>query len=172
MPESSDEDWARHYGRLAGRPPRPLFVRFREIYLAEGNAQSAIDLGCGDGTESLIMLSDGLAVTAIDGSTASIRLLSERVDPSSALTVLRARMEDVELPSVDLLYSGLTLPFCRPERFLELWERLVSCLHPGGLLALHLFGSNHGWAGEPHMTFVPTHFSLPRSRRPREARDR
>ena len=60
-----EDDWEAYYARLAGRIPRPLFKRVRSIYLAEGATRTAVDLGCGDGTETLAMLDDGLGMSRL-----------------------------------------------------------------------------------------------------------
>ena len=148
-----EDDWEAYYARLAGRAPRPLFKRVRSIYLAEGATRTAVDLGCGDGTETLAMLDDGLSVTAIDESPASMQRVRERAGSRSGLRTIQARLEDVELPDTDLVYSGLTLPFCHPDQFPALWDRVCDSLRPNGLIAVHLFGDRHGWMRE-EMTFV------------------
>lgn len=153
MTRASDDEWAGYYANLRGRAPRALFDRFRSLYLAEGTASRAIDLGCGDGTETSMMLADGLPVTAVDGSRASIELLSDRHGPGPKLTLVWARLEDVVIPESDLIHSGLTLPFCPPESFGSLWERIWGSLRPGGLMAVN-FGQNHGWSGQAQMTFL------------------
>lgn len=114
---------------------------------------SAVDLGCGDGTETVAMLDDGLSVTAIDQSASSMQLLRERAGTRPGLTTVQARLETVELPPTDLLYSGLTLPFCHPDHFPALWDGVCGSIRPSGLLAVHLFGDRHGWRRE-EMTFV------------------
>lgn len=138
---------------MAGRAPRPLFKRVRSIYLAEGATRTAVDLGCGDGTETLAMLDDGLLVTAVDASPSSIQRVFERAGSRSGLRTIQARLEEVELPDNDLVYSGLTLPFCHPDEFPALWDRVCGSLLPNGLIAVHLFGDRHGWMRE-EMTFV------------------
>ena len=152
--ESVIEDgWEAYYARLTGREPRPLFKLVRSIYRAEGTTRSAVDLGCGDGTETLTMLDDGLSVTAIDASPSSIQQVHERAGSRPGLRTIQARLEEVELPNSDLVYSGLTLPFCHPDHFPALWDRVCASLRPNGLIAVHLFGDRHGWMRE-EMTFV------------------
>ena len=99
------------------------------------------------------MLDDGLSVTAIDQSASSIQLVHERAGTRSGLRTVQARLESVELQPSDLVYSGLTLPFCHPDQFPALWDRVCDSLRPNGLIAVHLFGDRHGWMRE-EMTFV------------------
>ena len=99
------------------------------------------------------MLDDGLSVTAIDQSASSMQLVHERAGTRPGLTTVQARLETVELPPTDLLYSGLTLPFCHPDHFPALWDGVCGSIRPSGLLAVHLLGDRHGWRRE-EMTFV------------------
>lgn len=149
----AEDRWRAYYEKLLGRAPRPLFSRVRSIYRREGLVRDAVDLGCGDGTETLAMLDDGLSVTAIDGSTASMELLRQRAGSRPGLQLLQAQLEEVQLPATDLVYSDLTLPFCRPNHFWGLWERATAAVRPHGLIAVHLFGDRHEWVRD-EMTFV------------------
>jgi hypothetical protein len=53
----------------------------------------------------------------------------------------------------DLVFASFSLPFCRPDAFPTLWERLRSCLRPGGRFVGELFGDRDSWASDPEMTF-------------------
>ena len=57
-------------------------------------------------------------------------------------------MQEVALPSADLVYSGFALPFCPPGSFAALWDALLASLRPGGLLACDLFGERDEWAAD------------------------
>ena len=46
------------------------------------------------------------------------------------------------------------MPYCRPERFAELWNWICEALAPDGMFAGQLFGPRDSWAGDPDMTFV------------------
>ncbi|HKW53315.1 MAG TPA: class I SAM-dependent methyltransferase, partial [Stellaceae bacterium] len=60
-----DSDWDEYYERVAGRPPRPTLLAALERFGAEGG-QSALDLGCGDGRDTIELLRRGWRVLAID----------------------------------------------------------------------------------------------------------
>ena len=50
------------------------------------------------------------------------------------------------MPPVDLVNASLVLPFCAPDRFASVWERIVASLSAGGRFAGHLFGPRDDWA--------------------------
>jgi SAM-dependent methyltransferase len=57
------EDWTKYYEAQLGRAPRPLYLDAVARFDRPGRA---VDLGCGDGTESLDLLARGWRVYAVD----------------------------------------------------------------------------------------------------------
>ncbi len=57
------------------------------------------------------------------------------------------------LPSCDLVNASWSLPFCPPEVFDIVWERIVASVRPGGRFSGQLFGERDEWATEEDMTF-------------------
>jgi len=97
-------------------------------------------------------------VLALDGQAEAIRRLRARPDlPADSATRLETRVspfEEAEWPEADLVTSSFALPFCRPDAFPGLWDRIVASLRPGGRFCGQLFGDRDGWSGEDDMTFV------------------
>ena len=144
--------WDEYYRAIEGRYPRPLFVD--ALALAAGPGV-AIDVGCGDGTETLALLADGWTVFAGDAAPEAIERLRSSVPTEAAgrLTTVVAPFQELELPAADFVYAGLSLPFCAPGHFGEAWRRITAAVRPGGVLAVHLFGPRDSWANNPDMTF-------------------
>ena len=90
----------------------------------------AVDLGCGSGRDTIELLRRGWKVLAIDGEAEAIeRLLASEELPSAAaerLSTQVSRFEDAAWPDVDLVNSSFALPFCPPEAFPRLWQRIKS----------------------------------------------
>lgn len=164
MPPLDEHHWAEYYRAVANRPPRPIFARLQSLYpppaapvggLPAANGLQAIDLGCGDGKETLLLLEMGFTVLALDQQPQAIELTRQRAGERFAarLVTQAADFHSASLPPCDLLFAGMSLPFCPPAQFAALWARVTGCLRPGGRFAGHLFGGRDSWRKEPEMTF-------------------
>ncbi|MEK6719828.1 MAG: class I SAM-dependent methyltransferase [Chloroflexota bacterium] len=147
-------DWAAYYAAVSGRQPRPLFRRALEER-GDSPPGAAVDLGSGDGTETLALLGEGWRVRSIDAAPASAELILDRVSDEHRpkLAVQTSSFEEADMGEADLVYAGLSLPFLDASTFPLAWERIRAALRPGAILAAHLFGPNDTWAAEPGMTF-------------------
>ncbi len=149
-----DVDWADYYAAVSGRSSRPLLTRALDAW-GERAPGRAVDLGAGDGTETLALLGLGWRVTAIDVTPASAEIIGGRVAPQHRLLlqVQTASIELAEIDDIDLVYAGFSLPFVIPDAFPAAWSRILASLRPGGILAANLFGPNDTWATDPEMNF-------------------
>lgn len=150
--------WEEYYRAIEGRSLRPLFLDALEFLpgLKPGDqAPVAVDLGCGDGTETLELLARGWAVTAVDGAPEAIARLRASVAPaaSARLTTVVSAFHQVELPEADFVHASLSLPFCAPGEFCEMWRRIKNALRRRAIFAGHFFGQKDSWVGTPDMTF-------------------
>ena len=150
-------DWDEYYRKVEGRAPRQLLLDALKPFLdaPPQPGRHAIDLGCGDGTETVALLELSWSVLAVDGEPAAIRRLMQRVPPESRarLQTQVAKFEDVVLTPADLVHASLSLPFCAPKHFLRLWNKIVSAIKPGGRFAGQFFGVRDSWAVGRNMNF-------------------
>lgn len=148
--------WDEFYKKIEGREPRPLLMDVLNAFDEEISPGSrlAIDLGCGDGTETIALLARGWNVLAVDGESAAIKRLLDKLpaDGHPHLETRVARFEELTLPPADLIHASFSLPFCQPEYFDAFWEKIVSAIKPNGRFAGQFFGVNDSWAREPEMT--------------------
>lgn len=149
----SSHRWIDYYDAVSGRPPRETLLtalgRF-DAELSPGSRSTiglAVDLGCGDGRDTVELLRRNWRVIAIDGEPEAIARLQQRQDINRTYLETRVRpFEDLVLPpEVDLINASFCLPFCQPEHFAELWEEIVVSLRPGGRFCGHLFGDRDSW---------------------------
>src|SRR5215472_6898326 len=142
-------DWNDYYEKTSGRPPRPTLLAALAAF-DDGAGRSAVDLGCGDGRDTIELLRRGWRVIAIDSEPQAIERLETRRDLPRrvALTAICARFEMARWPKVDLVNASFALPLCPSELFPALWARIERTLKPGGRFAGQLFGERDGWYGE------------------------
>ena len=160
-----DHNWGAYYESLEGREPRPLFTevlaRFNSWTSLSNPSSSSpfqqqeIDLGCGDGAETLALLDAGWSVLAIDSEPAAITNLRSKAAAAlqTKLETMVASFEELLLPKTDLVYAGYSLPFYKPDYFEGLWANVTARIRPEGRFAGQLFGIRDSWADNSEMTF-------------------
>jgi tellurite methyltransferase len=147
-------DWNAYYRGTAGRPPRRTLLVALERF-GDGGGRRAVDLGCGDGRDTIELLRRGWQVIAIDAEQEAIARLEGRADlpPGAPLATRCARFEDADWPEADLVNASFALPLVAPQRFPALWAKITRSLKPGGRFAGQLFGARDGWRGRDAITF-------------------
>jgi trans-aconitate methyltransferase len=150
-------NWDEFYQKVQGRAPRLVLNATLERFESEPlqSARKAIDLGCGDGTESAILLERGWEVLAIDGEPAALSRLMAKipVEYQARLQTQVAKFEEVILSPTDLILASFSIPFCEPEHFDALWDKIVNSIRTDGRFAGHFFGVRDSWAVNTNMTF-------------------
>jgi trans-aconitate methyltransferase len=152
---SEEYNWSTYYQRMAGREPRPLLTRVLALYdIGSDTSRQAVDLGCGDGTETRLLIERGWKVLAIDREPEAGQLVEDKVpaEKRDRLQIQLASFEDAQFVPADLIYAGLSLPFCSPQLFDMVWRRLTESIRPGGRFAGHFFGDRDTWASKPEMS--------------------
>jgi tellurite methyltransferase len=148
-------DWATYYQAVEGRPPRETLLKALAAF-AEApwpdQLRLAVDLGCGDGRDTVELLRRGWRVLAIDGEAKAFDRLLNRPDlPYDLLQIQQMRFEALTLPAeVDLINASFCLPFCPPANFPQLWQIMVTALNPGGRFCGQLFGDRDSWTVYPN----------------------
>lgn len=140
MTHGFDKDyWERHWepgppqgpGRRRTAPPNPHLVRETDG-LAPG---TALDVGCGAGTEALWLASTGWRVVGVDISAAALAQAGARAAQSGAATAVEWVEADVASWEPRRSFDLVTTHYTHPE--LPPWEfygRLASWVAPGGTL--------------------------------------
>jgi len=148
---TDESTWTDYYDEQGEREPRELLLGALAAFPVPGEA---IDLGCGQGLDTVAMLDRGWSVFAVDAEPEGIRRLNARLTPerSARCAVRIARMEEVDLPSADLIHAAFSLFFCPPERFPDLWARVRGAIRPGGRFVGEILGDRDTWAADPERT--------------------
>jgi tellurite methyltransferase len=134
--------WAQYYTANNGRPPRKLLV---EALGYTNTVGSALDMGAGDLTDSLFLVSKGYNVTALDNSPSSKQIF-EQLDSKSFIYIDKKFDEFEYQPNkYDLITAQFALPFNRPETFDTMFNSLKNSLKHKGFFVGHFFGVNDEW---------------------------
>ena len=157
------EGRARYYEAIAQRPPNDALVealRRFDLEPAPREPRLAVDLGCGQGRDTLELLRRGWRVIAIDAASEAIDLL--RANPHlphpQRLETHVATFQSAAWPAPHLLNASYSIPFCPAAEFPALWQRIVDSLPRGARFSGTLFGDRDQWAtpGAHSRTFGPS----------------
>ncbi len=147
------QDWVTYYQAGTDRPPHETLLKALSIFDAEpllDRPRFAVDLGCGDGRDTVELLRRGWRVLAIDKEQNAFDRLLDRPMQRDRLQTQLMGFETLTLPpSIDLINASFCLPFCQPADFPHLWETIVTSLNPGGYFCGQLFGDRDSWAVYP-----------------------
>jgi len=165
---ASERNWPAYFDALGHLPARETLLRAITLFDAESPpdaARHALDLGCGDGRDTLELLARGWHVTAIDSSREGLHRLEARTPPDQRprLTTLHSTFEELadqqtltpphpaahSSAQVDLVNASFALSFCPPHSFAALWSRVRQAIKPGGRFAGQFFGPSDDWASLP-----------------------
>lgn len=152
---SERSDWSGYFGAVVGKGARETLLFALDAFAAEGVTEGlAVDIAAGEGRDTLELLRRGWRVVATDSHPEAFEHLWPRV-PAAAkadLTTEQVSFEKMQIPTCDLINASYALPFCAPEHFARLWERVVTAIRPGGRLAGQFFGQEDSWASLPGRT--------------------
>lgn len=158
MSEERPQSWKSYYEKTGTRPPRETLLFALDRFDAEltgSDRRFAIDLGSGNGRDTIELLRRGWHVLAVDAEPDAIRGLTAREDlpPGCRLDTRIGRFEDIALPPSDLVNSSFALPLVDPPEFPDLWDRILDSVRSGGRISCQLYGDRDSWVGRPGITF-------------------
>lgn len=136
------KDWTNYQNKTYGDEACKLIIDFLNKYKVD----SAIDLGCGSGNETVYMVKNGIKVLAIDRQLNQDFILNRLSDSEKQLISFKeSSFEDVELPKTKLLTAFFSIPFCNPNNFDELWTKIYNSIEDNGYFVGQLFGDRDAW---------------------------
>ena len=136
------KDWTNYQNKTYGDDACKLIIDFLDKYKVD----SAIDLGCGSGNETVYMIKNGIKVLAIDRQLNQDFILNRLSDSEKQLISFKeSSFEDVELPRTNLLTAFFSIPFCNPDNFDELWNKIYNSIEDNGYFVGQLFGDRDAW---------------------------
>lgn len=136
------KDWTNYQNKTYGDNVCKLLIEFIDKYKVD----NAIDLGCGSGNETVYMIKNGIKVLAIDRQLNQDFILNRLSDDEKKLiSFMESSFEDIELPKTRLLTAFFSIPFCNPNNFDELWNKIYNSIEDDGYFVGQLFGDRDAW---------------------------
>ena len=146
---SEIEDWSGYFNAVLGKGARDTLIAALDSFEKEGfNNRFAIDLAAGEGRDSLELLKRNWQVLATDNHPEAFTYLWARVPEilKPNLTTTEVNFCDMKFPECDMVNASFALPFCEPQYFEVLWNKIVASIRPGGRFAGQFFGNRDTWA--------------------------
>lgn len=131
-----------YYKNTRGLKPSPLLVE--ALGVLKTDRKVALDLGCGTGRDTKLLLESGFQVTAIDSEPLVAQYI-ENLRYLGDLTYTQSTFEDFEYQHYDLINARYSLPFSPSQSFPIIIGKILKSLNPGGVFAGQLFGINDEW---------------------------
>ncbi len=150
---SEIEDWSGYFNAVLGKGARDTLIAALDSFEREGFYEGfAVDLAAGEGRDSLELLSRNWRVLATDNHLEAFSYLWARVPEhlKPLLTTKEVNFCDMKFPDCDLVNASFALPFCEPQHFGVLWNKIVASIRPGGRFAGQFFGTRDTWATIPN----------------------
>ncbi|MDI6883208.1 MAG: class I SAM-dependent methyltransferase [Patescibacteria group bacterium] len=117
------------------RPLEPAnnFAKRAFKLIKEKNLKTLLDLGCGDGRDSIYFSNNGLKVTAVDFSESGINKLKSQNEKINCI-VKDIRNISFAENSFDVIYAHLTLHYFDDKTTSKIFNNLYEILKKGGLI--------------------------------------
>jgi len=137
------DDKREFWGNFTRRPSeisplvQKVLNKFHEEQIEPG---TAVELGCGNSEAAIKLLQKGWKVIAVDNSEGALENLENRVNDfgsnwieEGSLTLVCQDMETYEFPkNVRLILAKDSLPYCDPQKIINVWNKIYESLEVGG----------------------------------------
>lgn len=131
-----DNYWDKVWSERGDTTPNPFAVQAIATLTINGlnpNELSILDLGAGDGRDSLYFMQQGMSVTAIDIAKNSMKHLKSRA-PTISTSVQDFHHLSLDYEQFDVIYAHLSLHYFDDEKTDELFLKAYHALKPGGII--------------------------------------
>lgn len=133
------EDYYKNTRRLG-----PSSLLIGALSLLKTKSKVALDLGCGAGRDTKLLLESDFQVIAVDIEPLTEKYIKE-LHELGDVTYVKSTFEDFSYQQYDLINARYSLPFNSPESLPLVMEKILKSLNPGGLFVGQLFGINDEW---------------------------
>ena len=141
------QNWIQYYDKTKKEYPRNN-VKFL-IDSLNLKLTNAIDLGCGQGNDTVYLINNDFKVLGIDKENVE-EIIRERLsqDKQKYFQFKKQKLEDLKIPNTDLIIANFSLSFCKKEYFKLMWQKIVESININGYFVGTIFGINDSWNKE------------------------
>ncbi|MFG0918839.1 class I SAM-dependent methyltransferase [Pseudomonas fulva] len=170
--QCAQELWDREYDQASTIPsslrPAPAHALVELMKGSEFLAERALDLGCGNGRNSLFLANLGMTVTALDFSEKAVSLTLDRIKEAGLSESVEVMNQDLHdgVPacdeSYDLVLDAYSLcHFTRDEDQRRMVHEIMRVLKPGGhFIKIHVDSSDFYYLERLHTRTPYGHISF------------
>lgn len=108
--------------------------------------ESAIDLGCGAGRDTIYLIKNGWNVLAIDKENTKEYIDKNLNDEERKRFRFECQnFEKIKLEKTQLIAANFSIPFCSKDNFYKMWNSIVQNICKNGYFVGNFFGLNDSW---------------------------
>ncbi len=126
-----------YYAETANREVRPDLVLATRLIKS---SKTAIDCGCGAGSDIAYLRKEGFIVYAFDIEEESIKICRERFRGDEDVFLSRDSFSSFDYPKSSLVVADSSLFFCPETEFEKVWSKICRSLSKGGIFCGSFLG--------------------------------
>lgn len=133
---------------------KPSALLTEALKFIRPDSHTALDLGCGAGRDTKLLLQEGYDVTAID-SNPLVEPYLQSLGKYGNVSYIQTKIQSFSFKRYDLINARYSLPFIPPKDCHRVMKSIGSSLSANGIFVGQLFGLNDDWNKSNHqMTFL------------------